>query len=351
MLYTNFINPSEEKKMNIQETLKHYREKAGLTQEEVANQLFVNRSTYTNYETGKRKMDVETFLKIIDILGIDISLKEKKHMEWSLYCTSIEEEEEKIPLILTIYEENGLYDIEAYESIDGEKEELILANSAHFPQGERTDKETIDWIIKNEIQSISTYYIEKIEYLTFDDVEADPSFFQEQTNIHMLSVSMINRMIRKLLFDKYGRHFTYHFSFDPEWVSPECSFGEDEDTQFILKSLFLEYEPHAEQNILQQATKYGDELLSDSFEQIEEKVKFLSNERIHPKKSTETDDQFQARIKKELTNIYYQSFYETQFEEFLDSLTDLLLEQIIGKPIRKYQRDNEYWDIITIRTY
>lgn len=43
-----------------------------LTQEELATKLNVNRSTYANWEQGLRKIDVDTVMKICQILDIDV---------------------------------------------------------------------------------------------------------------------------------------------------------------------------------------------------------------------------------------------------------------------------------------
>ena len=41
--------------------LKYYRHECGLTQQQVADRLKIERSTYTYYETGKTKPDINTF--------------------------------------------------------------------------------------------------------------------------------------------------------------------------------------------------------------------------------------------------------------------------------------------------
>ena len=44
--------------------LKFYRHECGLTQQQVADRLKIERSTYTYYETGKTKPDIGTLIKI-----------------------------------------------------------------------------------------------------------------------------------------------------------------------------------------------------------------------------------------------------------------------------------------------
>ena len=80
--------------MNIPLLLKNQREMLQLTQQQVADKLFVSRNAYTQYETGKRKVDTETFFKLVEILDINITVKEylnseirmmelsRKHNEW-----------------------------------------------------------------------------------------------------------------------------------------------------------------------------------------------------------------------------------------------------------------------------
>lgn len=51
----------------MSERLKEKREKAGLTQQEVADKLKITQPTYAGYETGRRQPDIETLSKIADI--------------------------------------------------------------------------------------------------------------------------------------------------------------------------------------------------------------------------------------------------------------------------------------------
>lgn len=59
--------------MNYHEIIKKKRKELGFTQKEVAKTLFIEHNTYSQYETGKRKMDVEMFMSILQCLKIDIS--------------------------------------------------------------------------------------------------------------------------------------------------------------------------------------------------------------------------------------------------------------------------------------
>ncbi len=50
--------------------LKYYRHECGLTQQQVADRLKIERSTYTYYETGKTKPDISTLIKIAKVFNI-----------------------------------------------------------------------------------------------------------------------------------------------------------------------------------------------------------------------------------------------------------------------------------------
>ena len=52
--------------------LKYYRENCELSQQQVANALNVDRSTYTYYETGKTNPDSYALIKLADYFGVTI---------------------------------------------------------------------------------------------------------------------------------------------------------------------------------------------------------------------------------------------------------------------------------------
>ena len=56
---------------DIGKNIKQLRIKANMTQEEMAEQLFVTRQTISNYENGKSRPDVEMIVSIGDLLGVD----------------------------------------------------------------------------------------------------------------------------------------------------------------------------------------------------------------------------------------------------------------------------------------
>lgn len=53
------------------QNLIYYRRKKGLTQQEVADKLNLNRSTYTKYETSVSEPSLEILLKIADIFDVE----------------------------------------------------------------------------------------------------------------------------------------------------------------------------------------------------------------------------------------------------------------------------------------
>ena len=55
---------------NLGNLLKIYRKNSLLTQQQVADALNINRTTYTYYETGKTEPSIDTLHKLIKIFGI-----------------------------------------------------------------------------------------------------------------------------------------------------------------------------------------------------------------------------------------------------------------------------------------
>lgn len=52
--------------------LKELRQKKGLTQQEIADLVHVNRVTYTNWEKGNREPNFETLLKLADLFEVSL---------------------------------------------------------------------------------------------------------------------------------------------------------------------------------------------------------------------------------------------------------------------------------------
>ena len=55
---------------DFQNNLKYYRKKAGLRQQDMADQLCCSRQAYSNYECGKRCPAPDMIVHIADILGV-----------------------------------------------------------------------------------------------------------------------------------------------------------------------------------------------------------------------------------------------------------------------------------------
>lgn len=62
------MNP---KKREVAEKLRHYRESCALSQQQVADALNIDRTTYTKYETGKVDPNINALVKIARIFNID----------------------------------------------------------------------------------------------------------------------------------------------------------------------------------------------------------------------------------------------------------------------------------------
>ena len=54
------------------EKLKTLRKKKGLTQQNIADLVHVNRVTYTNWENGKREPNFEIVIKLADLLEVSV---------------------------------------------------------------------------------------------------------------------------------------------------------------------------------------------------------------------------------------------------------------------------------------
>lgn len=57
---------------DIAKNIRSLRQSKNMTQDELAEKLFVTRQTVSNYETGKSRPDVEMLVKISEVLGTDI---------------------------------------------------------------------------------------------------------------------------------------------------------------------------------------------------------------------------------------------------------------------------------------
>lgn len=60
-------------KNSFAESLKKLRTDSNLSQQQLADKLFVNRSTITNWELGRRVPDATTIIRLAEILHVDVS--------------------------------------------------------------------------------------------------------------------------------------------------------------------------------------------------------------------------------------------------------------------------------------
>lgn len=71
----------------LSQTLKKLRENNGYTQQQIANALNIERSTYTYYEIGKTTPDINTIIKLAKIFNVsyeELFENEEKDVEKSL---------------------------------------------------------------------------------------------------------------------------------------------------------------------------------------------------------------------------------------------------------------------------
>ena len=78
---------------NVSKNIKQIRIKNNMTQEELAEALFVTRQTISNYENGKSNPDIETIIKIADIFKVDANTviyglpleeSQKRNKNWAI---------------------------------------------------------------------------------------------------------------------------------------------------------------------------------------------------------------------------------------------------------------------------
>lgn len=59
---------------NVGKNIRNMRNKNKMTQDELAQKLFVSRQTVSNYETGKSNPDIDMLIKIADVLNTDVNI-------------------------------------------------------------------------------------------------------------------------------------------------------------------------------------------------------------------------------------------------------------------------------------
>lgn len=56
----------------VYERIRNLREDSDLTQQQIADMLFINRRTYSSYENGTRGIPVETISRLADIFNTSV---------------------------------------------------------------------------------------------------------------------------------------------------------------------------------------------------------------------------------------------------------------------------------------
>ena len=59
---------------NVGKNIRNMRNKNKMTQDELAEKLFVSRQTVSNYETGKSNPDIDMLVKIAEVLNTDVNI-------------------------------------------------------------------------------------------------------------------------------------------------------------------------------------------------------------------------------------------------------------------------------------
>ena len=62
------------------EKIRFHRLQKGLTQKAMAEKLHIAINTYSDYETGKVLPDILMFQNILSVLGLDLSLSERREL-------------------------------------------------------------------------------------------------------------------------------------------------------------------------------------------------------------------------------------------------------------------------------
>lgn len=340
--------------IKINELIREYREKAKMTQEQVANQLFVSRSTYTQYETGQRNVDSEMFFKIIDIFGVEISFKEKKQLEWTLKYLDHDKKEEDQPIYVLIYEEDAMYDLELYEWDEEEQEigELIQVNTFWGRHGKRLSKKGVDGVLKFEIKELN-YRIVRVDYKTFDDIDfvvPEPSR-KGKKSIYTFTTRLLRCLLQDLLKRKFGFKPNITVYVDGEMIDSLQIKANDEKTENIFKELFLEHQPNELEIVKSKVDAHLKKYPTGSsgLEREFESQRIVFGESFDLLEG-ESEQEFYQRTEPLMRERLIQNWYEMSYEDFHWGLATLLFEKLLGEKIIKCVIDKNFEDIVYIHT-
>lgn len=114
----------------LAQTLKKLRENCGYTQQQVADALNIERSTYTYYETGKTNPDVNTIIKLAKIFNvsyIDIFEQEDRDRTRSFNDYNLYSKDD-LRNVVHIYELTKMEKvlISLYRLLSSEQQELFI---------------------------------------------------------------------------------------------------------------------------------------------------------------------------------------------------------------------------------
>ncbi len=82
--------------MKLPVVLKKLRAEKGLTQEDISNELKINRATYAHYETGRRQPDTGTLEMLAEYFNVSVDYLLGRTLKKSLYALNGEE----VPVVL-----------------------------------------------------------------------------------------------------------------------------------------------------------------------------------------------------------------------------------------------------------
>lgn len=125
--------------MNIGERIKEARLNTKMTQDDLAKELNVSRSTVANWESGRNNPDVESLIKIADILKVHIKslLKENGSILNKLTFTVVITILAILLMLVVMFKTNEMVDISNPDFISDaiiHKNELIITTDLPFYQ-------------------------------------------------------------------------------------------------------------------------------------------------------------------------------------------------------------------------
>lgn len=143
--------------MNIGERIKEARLNTKMTQDDLAKELNVSRSTVANWESGRNNPDVESLIKIADILKVPIKslLKENGSILNKLTFTVVITILAILLMLVVMFKTNEMVDISNPDFISDaiiHKNELIITTDLPFYQSLETSSGGISFKSSDAIQ-------------------------------------------------------------------------------------------------------------------------------------------------------------------------------------------------------